>query len=208
MYHNTAVGPDGKAAGGRPRDPRIDGAVLEAVRQLLVEVGYPRLSFELIARRAGVTRPAIYRRWPSKVHLVYEAVFPEPGTAVIEDTGDFAADVRRLVRRNLMSYARPEARAALPGLLSDLHGDSELRHSVLDGLENQVRAQFALLVAGARRRGEVATDADPDAVLDVIVGAIFHRVIARDDTADDFAEALASLVLDGVRRSRGSGPEG
>jgi hypothetical protein len=75
-------------------------------------------------------------------------------------------------------------------------------------LENQVRAQFALLVAGARRRGEVATDADPDAVLDVIVGAIFHRVIARDDTADDFAEALASLVLDGVRRSRGSGPEG
>ncbi len=215
MYHNTAVEStavestavestavesDRKAGAGRPRDPRIDGAVLAAVRQLLVEVGYPRLSFELVARRAGVTRPAIYRRWPSKVHLVHEAVFPEPGTAVISDTGDFGADVGRLVRRNLVSYARPEARAALPGLLSDLHGDAELRHGVLDGLENQVRAQFALLVAGARQRGEVAPDVDSDALLDVIVGAIFHRVIARDSAADDFAEALASIVLDGVRR--------
>jgi AcrR family transcriptional regulator len=178
------------------------------VRQLLVEVGYPRLSFELVARRAGVTRPAIYRRWPSKVHLVHEAVFPEPGTAVIEDTGDFDADLRRLVRRNLASYARPEARAALPGLLSDLHGDSELRHNVLDGLENQVREQFSLLVAGARRRGAVGRGVDSDLVLDVIVGAIFHRVIARDNTDGGFAESLASLVLDGVRFADARSPNG
>jgi AcrR family transcriptional regulator len=188
------------SASGRPRDPRIDRAVLDAVRHLLVEVGYPRLSFELVARRAGVTRPAIYRRWPSKVHLVHEAVFPEPGTVVVEDTGDFDGDLRRLVRRNLASYARPEARAALPGLLSDLHGDEVLRHSVLDGLESQVRAQFALLVDRARDSRVVARDVDPDALLDVIVGAIFHRVIARDDTDEDFAETLADLVLDGVRR--------
>jgi AcrR family transcriptional regulator len=199
MYHNTAVEAVGRAGAGRPRDPRIDGAVLEAVRQLLVEVGYPRLSFELVARRAGVTRPAIYRRWPSKVHLVHEAVFPEPDGPVIEDTGDFDADLRRLVRRNLASYARPEARAALPGLLSDLHGDAGLRHSVLDGLENQVRAQFALLVAGARQRGAVAPAVDSDTLLDVIVGAIFHRVIARDYSDPDFADTLASVVLDGVR---------
>ena len=66
---------------GRPRDPRIDEAVLAATRELLAEVGYKRLSMGLVARRAGVHRPAIYRRWSSKPHLVCEAVYPAPPVA-------------------------------------------------------------------------------------------------------------------------------
>ena len=61
---------------GRPRDPRIDGAVLRATVELLAETGYPGLLVSAIAQRAGTSKPAIYRRWPSKAHLVHEAVFP------------------------------------------------------------------------------------------------------------------------------------
>src|SRR5438552_16672378 len=60
---------------GRPRDRAIDDAALRAARELLVEVGWDRLSMVAIAERAGVGRPALYRRWPSKTHLVFEAVF-------------------------------------------------------------------------------------------------------------------------------------
>ena len=61
---------------GRPRDPRIDSAVLDATVELLGETDYASLSVDAIARRAGTSKPAIYRRWPSKAHLVHEAVFP------------------------------------------------------------------------------------------------------------------------------------
>ena len=70
------------AAGlGRPRDSRIDDSVLVATTELLEEVGYLRLTVGAIAERAGTNKPAIYRRWPTKAHLVHEAVFPVDGRA-------------------------------------------------------------------------------------------------------------------------------
>jgi AcrR family transcriptional regulator len=172
--------------------------VLAATRQLLVEVGYPRLSFELVARRASVTRPTIYRRWPSKMHLVHAAVFPDPDGPLVADSGDFEADLRAMIRRTVRSYSRPEAQAAIPGLLADLHDDPELRSAVIDRLENQVRAKLARLVDTAIERGEVDDDTDADALLDTLAGAVFHRVIARRMLSEDFVDQLTALLLRGV----------
>ncbi len=60
---------------GPQRNPAIDEAVLQATRDLLVENGYAGTSIDAIATRAGVGRPAIYRRWPSKAHIVHDAVY-------------------------------------------------------------------------------------------------------------------------------------
>ncbi|WP_376707719.1 helix-turn-helix domain-containing protein [Nocardioides alcanivorans] len=70
------------APSGRPRDRRIDTAVLEAAAELLVERGYARVTLGAIAQRAGTTTPAIYRRWPSKAHLVHEVAIPQGFTAL------------------------------------------------------------------------------------------------------------------------------
>ena len=64
------------SSAGRPRDPTIDDVILRVTRDLLIESGYSGVAFDSVARRAGVTRPTVYRRWPSKMHLVHEAVFP------------------------------------------------------------------------------------------------------------------------------------
>src|SRR5437773_2620831 len=63
---STDPGPDMAA---RSRD-----AILDATRALLGEVGYARLSIDGVAKRAGVGRPTIYRWWPDKSHLVFDAV--------------------------------------------------------------------------------------------------------------------------------------
>jgi len=49
----------------RPRDRSIDRAVIDACVELLEEVGRHRLSREQIARRAGVSLPAVNRRFDS-----------------------------------------------------------------------------------------------------------------------------------------------
>src|SRR5262245_56914508 len=59
---------------GRPRDPARDGELLAATLDLLGEEGYARLSIEAVTQRAGVGKPTLYRRWPSKAELVIDAI--------------------------------------------------------------------------------------------------------------------------------------
>lgn len=96
---------------GRPRDPRIDAAVLRATVELLAESGYPGLLVSAIAERAGTSKPAIYRRWASKAHLVHEAVFPIGAGTAIPDTGSTSDGLREMVRRTMVFLTTPSARA-------------------------------------------------------------------------------------------------
>ena len=191
------AGPSSSA--GRPRDPAIDDAILQAARELLIESGYAGVSFDSVARRAGVTRPTVYRRWPSKMHLVHEAVFPAQRQLPPPRTDDFEADLRAVVRRMFESYSRPEARAALPGLIADLHGDVALRSSVIDRLEAQARSDFAEMIERAQLEGAFADEIDADLLLDTVVGAMFHRVVARALSEKAFVDELAHLLLNGIR---------
>jgi AcrR family transcriptional regulator len=183
---------------GRPRDPRISDAALAAARELLLEVGYAAMSIDLVARRAGVNRPAMYRRWPTLAHLVHDALYGEDRRfAIEEETGDIVADLHALATNMARSYARPEVQAALSGLVSDLHGHPELRAAVIDRLEDQLREQFGGLIERAVARGALRP-VDPNVVLDTIVGALYHRMIARRDASLAFVDDLVDLVLAGV----------
>ena len=73
---------------GRPRDPTIDARVLAATAELLATEGFSAATVQEIARRAGVPSSAIYRRWPSRVELIEDAVYPGPGPVAFEPTGD------------------------------------------------------------------------------------------------------------------------
>ncbi|MEU2592368.1 helix-turn-helix domain-containing protein, partial [Streptomyces albidoflavus] len=59
---------------GRPRDAARDDALLDAARQVLLRDGYAGLSMEKVATLAGVGKPTLYRRWPSRAALVADAV--------------------------------------------------------------------------------------------------------------------------------------
>src|ERR1039458_3152755 len=75
-----------KAAAGRPRDPRVDEAILAATRELLVKVGYRRLAVDAVARRAAVSRTTVRLRWKSKAELVFDAVAPGAEVLTVPDT--------------------------------------------------------------------------------------------------------------------------
>src|SRR6266508_3030865 len=64
----------GHAAPGRPRDPSIEGRVLEIALRHLAEHGYEGLSLAAVAEEAGTTRSALYRRWPGKAELATGAI--------------------------------------------------------------------------------------------------------------------------------------
>ena len=182
---------------GSRRDPAIDEAVLAATRKLLVTRGYSATSIDLIAATAKVSRPAIYRRWRSKAHLIHEAAFPDLGPAARAD--DFADEITRLCRGALVLYSDPVVREAFPGLLHDLRLEPAMQKLIDDRLETAVRRQLAEQVADGVERGRVRAPVDADPVMDVIAGAAWYAVCVRKVTdIDDAAAKLADLVLRGV----------
>ncbi len=194
-----------KAPGaGRPRNSRIDGAILTATAELLVQIGYSNLTLAAVAGRAGTTKTALYRRWSSKAELVHEAAFPVAPTALIAPAGDMAADIRAMVAATRDVFTSPVVRAALPGLVADMAADSDLNARVVSrfyGLFATVRKRLTEAVA----RGEVGPDVNPDRLIELIGGATLLRLLLRPDERLDEAwvDQTTAIIARGVTTDAG-----
>jgi AcrR family transcriptional regulator len=182
---------------GSRRDPSIDAAVLAATRGLLIDHGYSATTIDLIATTAGVSRPAVYRRWSSKAQLVHEALLPDLGPEPPED--DFAAEITRLCRGALRMYGDAAVREAIPGLLNDLRSDRRMRRVLSDRLEATARSQLAGRVDEAVADGTARPGLSADTIMDVIAGGAWYAVcVRRIKDVDAAAKELSELVLRGV----------
>jgi AcrR family transcriptional regulator len=194
-----------KAPGaGRPRDPRIDAAILAATADLLAEIGYSNLTMAAIAERAGTTKTALYRRWSSKADLVHEAAFPAGPNALVVQTGDIAADVRAMIAAARDVFTSPVVRAALPGLLADMTADAELNSRVMarfTGMFDAIRIRITEAVA----RGDMHADIDTSRLVEVIGGATLLRLLLNQETDldDDWVDGIAAIVVHGVKTTKG-----
>ncbi|MFQ6395668.1 TetR/AcrR family transcriptional regulator [Nocardia sp. KC 131] len=179
---------------GPHRDPAVDQAVLEAARHLLTERGYAAASIDAIATRAGVSRPAIYRRWPSKAHLIAQAVFPDVGADVVAD--DIYAEIRKVVRGTIQLFSAPAAREAMPGLMADMRADSSLYRKLSARMDTPTRHELADYL---QADDEATPHTDPNTLLDTIAGAaLFALCIRNIDDLDSFADSLENLLLYGL----------
>lgn len=184
---------------GRPRDPRIDGAVLAATVDLLAESGYPGLSVAAIARRAGTSKPAIYRRWPSKAHLVHEAVFPIGAATAIPDTGSPGDDLREMVRRTMAVLTAPAARAALPGLVGEMAADPTLHSALLERFAGAISGGLAGWLAGAAAAGRVRGEVTAAELAEAIAGITLLGLLTRADGLDEsWVDRTTALLLNGI----------
>ena len=184
---------------GRPRDKRIDSAVLCATVELLAETGYPDLSVDAIARRAGTSKPAIYRRWPSKAHLVHEAVFPINDVTALPDTGSLGGDVREMVNRTAAVLTTPAARAALPGLVGEMAADLTLHAALLERFGEILSRGLTDRLAEAVARGEVRPYITAAEVVEVVAGTTFLALLTRCDALDDaWVDRTAAFITRGI----------
>lgn len=177
----------------------MDDAALTAARDLLLEVGYRQVSLELVARRAGVSRAALYRRWPSKPYLVYDAVFATVGPATVPDTGSLEADLLTVVRALADEFSHPAARVALAGMLADFGADDTFRAQVRDTALTPTAEAVHGVLDRAVERGELSSDAPTQVVVDALGGTVFFRcaVLGTPFTEAD-ARDLVRILLHGT----------
>ncbi|MCV7145237.1 TetR/AcrR family transcriptional regulator [Mycobacterium riyadhense] len=184
---------------GRPRDPRIDGAVLRATVELLAETGYPGLSVAAIAERAGTSKPAIYRRWPSKAHVVHEAVFPIGAATEIPATGSLREDLREMVRRTMAFLTTPAARTALPGLVGEMAADPTLHSALLQRFAGIFAGGLAEWLQQAAASGAVRSDVTATELAEGIAGLTLIALLTRATELDDaWVDRTTTLLLKGI----------
>jgi len=185
---------------GRPRDERIDDAVLRATVELLERVGYLRLTIAAIAERAGTTKPAIYRRWPTKAHLVHDAVFPAQEVYAIPQGKDLRGDIRTLAVIGLALLGRPAARAALPGLLAETAADPELQADVLGRAAGGTWEWLQRRLDAGVEAGEVRAEVKTSTVFELIAGTAFVATAIRPLGAvdDRWIDDVVDLIMRGI----------
>lgn len=190
---------------GRPRDIEIDRRILDATRTLLAEGGYRALSFDAVSQLAEVPRSMIYRRWPTKAHLVSE-VSTGGGEALpdIIDSEGLEAQLLALVRQILGRYMRADIGAAALGVIAETQGDRALQEELEGASEAAARAFFESIVERGKAAGLIAPDISADVLFDVIVGSVVYRALFSLREPGPAHEAqLTRLLMEGLAPRKG-----
>jgi AcrR family transcriptional regulator len=183
---------------GRPRDPRADRAILSAALELIAEHGVPDLSMDTVARRAGVGKAAIYRRYRSKDELIAAAVAALVSEIEIPDSGSTYDDLLGLMRDAVHVYSSSVAASAMPSLVAAMSRDRELAHAIREGFLAGRRAALRAVLKRGIERGDLRPDLDLELALDVLGGPLFYRLLITGGAIDEqLAAGVAQLIVRG-----------
>lgn len=180
----------------------VTEAIRAAVFEELAAVGYARMSIEGIARRAGVGKTAVYRRWRSKLHLVLDVVsaiavmgLPAP------DTGSLEGDLRLLYEVTSRALRHPVASQIIPDLQAEAARNPEIAEAMQKALREGQEGVASKIMAAAERRGEIRPGMDEDLALDLISGPLYWRsvVIRSPKLPKGYLGALARATTEALK---------
>ncbi|MBD0674347.1 hypothetical protein BU198_37700 [Streptomyces sp. CBMA156] len=126
--------------------------MLDAAADLIVHLGVRRTQLSEIARRAGVSRPTVYRRWPD-VRAVIGALLTREILAALEGTEPDARDREAFVQRVVEIAVRLRDHPVLGALLRSDDSDLLLQY-VVERLGASQRGLLEALRSGIERGQE------------------------------------------------------
>ena len=190
---------------GRPRDPDLEQRVQDVVIELYCEVGWPGLTFDAVARRAGVGKSALYLRWPTKERLLLDALAARKRPINLTDTGSVREDLLNFARQMVAFFLGQDGLVTLRVSL-EVITRPELLASAQKQASTSILAARAIVHRGIAR-GELPEGTSATLVTDIIAGAVLNHVLATPlhlreqmlQQLDHYIEALVDLVLTGVQ---------
>jgi AcrR family transcriptional regulator len=174
----------------------VTSAIQMALLQELAAVGYGRLSIEAVARRAGVGKTAVYRRWGSKLEMVLEIVSTVAGQSLpMPDTGSLRGDLEIFLRFAAKALRHPLASQIMPDLLSEAARNPQIAATLQSTLITNQHDIGVLLIGRATERGELSSGVDPALAVDLVFGPLYWRLaIARTTLSDKHLRLMATAA--------------
>jgi AcrR family transcriptional regulator len=189
---------------GRGRRPAalVREQVLQAAGALLLEEGMGGFTIEKVAARAGASRATLHKWWPSRGALAldgYSAVVQH--VIQFRDTGDIQADLTAQLLAFIHLLRDTTAGTVIAGLIGTAQTDPELANAFSERYSRPRRDLAVGVLRKAVARRQLRADLDPEAVVDQLWGACYHRLLVPDEPlTDEFARALVRTILHGLAR--------
>jgi AcrR family transcriptional regulator len=176
-------------------------AILAAALALIGEHGYDGVSIEAIAKRAGCGKQTIYRWWPSKGAVVLEALDDSlSSVADFPDTGDIVEDLRTQMMGVSELLGSTAVGPVYRGLLAAAQSDTAISRAHLEQVIEPATVACRARIVRAQERGEMRADADPQALIDLLYGAIYYRLLLHTRPLEpEQIEAALEITFDGLR---------
>lgn len=195
-----AVMPSSKPDPAR-RNEHSRRAILAAALALIGELGYERVSIEAIAQRAGVGKQTIYRWWPSKGAVALEALDDSLGTVVdFPDSGDVVEDLRTQMKGVMQLLGSTAVGRAYQGLIAAAQCDPALSRAHIEQVIEPASVACRERLARAQERGELRADADRQAIIDMLYGAIYYRLLLHTRPLEpEQIDAVLDIAFEGLR---------
>jgi AcrR family transcriptional regulator len=187
---------------GRQRSEESEEAILSAVIQLLRSKPLRDISIEEIARKAGVGKATIYKWWPSKAYLAFDAFSKRLREMVpIRDTGNSERNFKEQLYA-LFAFFDSPAGKLLGQFLGEGQIDEEFAYLFRERFIKPRRVLVGAIFDRAVERGEIRSDLDRELVLDMIYGPGFYRMmIRRAPLGREAVDAMVSALFRGLRAS-------
>lgn len=179
---------------GRPRDTALDTAIANATEAVLLSHGYSAVNIDRVAKLAGTTRAAIYRRAKTPGELVIALLINRFGIDPAPDSGNLREELRLVQELQREFFTDPMVQAALAGALGDMRDDAELGGAFYQRFMEPRRRSVAAMLTRAADRGEIPRPAHPEVISDLLTGPLVLRaVLPAIGSIDD---ALVSATIE------------
>jgi AcrR family transcriptional regulator len=210
-YESAMTQDTGEPGTVRPggRTARVRTAVLRAAGDALAEHGIDNLDLADVARRAGVGKTTVYRRWGTLTNLVADLLADMAEQSLPRtETGALLDDLltnARLVRRTL---ADPRQGALFKAMIAAATCDPNTADALHHFYDVRVD-EWAPCVQQAIDRGELPADTDPHEVIRAVSAPLYYRLLTSGEPLDDAAaeraaRATAAAAAAGAYRRPGS----
>lgn len=185
-----------KRSGGGPRQAT---AIFSSALNLLADKGYDGVTMEAVAERSGVNKTTLYRWWPAKDALLAAALTDSDVLSFpIPDTGSLRGDLHALARA-IAELLTTEATAPIATAVFAAASTRPRLAELGAAFFADRLAREEPVFERARQRGELGVDVDPAAIMDLIAGAIWFRLLLRGQpVTPEYLSTAIDLVIDGI----------
>lgn len=161
--------------------------------------GYGGLSMEAVARRAGVGKAAVYRRWPGKDAMLVDVLGAGLEFVGAPDTGSLEGDLVHYVREAIAILRRPPTSRIMPQLYAAMNADSSFGRLIRSTIQPVKRDRAGEIIRRAIGRGELDAEIDLELAFDILAGPLYWRlIVTHSEINDGYVEQLVGFMVAGL----------
>ncbi len=173
-----------RLSGAAVRRASVTDALVRTFFDEWAKSGYEGLSLERVAKRAGVGKAALYRRWSSKPEMASD-LLTRVGLQITEtgDMGSLEADLEAV----LLAIRRVLRHPTIRRIVADLHAQIGREATLAEAIRpmQQARRNRAHdIVERAIARGELDVGVDRETIADLVAAPLYWRLVVVGGRSD------------------------